>query len=66
MEEKLTKCKKDAFRLLAFRARSTEELRSRLVRKGHDKGDIETLIASFTKEGLLDDEKFANSWNSNP
>jgi regulatory protein len=54
------KAKSDALRLLSFRPRSVEELRSRLKRKKRYPGEmIERVIGAFQKQGLLDDEKFA-------
>ena len=58
-EELLAKAKDDALRLLSFRPRSTEELRSRLLKKKHDKNTIDSVVSLLSKHGLLDDEKFA-------
>lgn len=58
-EEYLAKAKKDALRLLSFRARSTQELRSRLQRKGHEKAVVEEALVFCARAGFLDDEKFA-------
>lgn len=58
-EERLVKAKKDAFRLLSFRARSTSELRERLLRKKYDSGTVEETLSFCEKQGFLDDEKFA-------
>ena len=59
MTDPLEKVKKDALRLLSFRARSTQELRLRLARKNHGKALVEEAIEYFTRQGFLDDEKFA-------
>lgn len=50
---------KAALRLLNFKPRSESELRQRLVRKRFPAEAIESVIARFQKEGMLDDEKFA-------
>ena len=55
----LAKAKKDALRLLSFRARSTAELRSRLLRRRYEKETVEKAIGYFSGRGFLDDEKFA-------
>ena len=55
----LAKAKKDALRLLSFRARSIQELRGRLMRKNHPPALVEQVLEFCLKQGLLDDEKFA-------
>lgn len=50
---------KAALRLLNFKPRSESELRQRLVRKRLPAEAIESVIARFQKDGMLDDEKFA-------
>jgi regulatory protein len=51
-----------ALRLLAMRARSTEDLRGRLRRRGYAPEEIEPVIARLTAAGYLDDAGFARSW----
>ncbi len=58
-DERLLKAKSDALRLLSFRARSVEELRSRLKLKKFSADIIDEVIDSFQRQGLLNDEKFA-------
>jgi regulatory protein len=58
-EELLAKAKKDALRLLSFRARSTAELRDKLLKKKHSAEIAEAVLLFCVKQGLLDDEKFA-------
>ena len=53
------KVKSDALRLLSVRPRSVEELRGRLKFKRHDGPAVDSVIELLTKQGLLDDEKFA-------
>lgn len=52
----------DAYRLLGHRARSTEELRRRLLAKEHDDQAVADAIARLTADGLLDDVAFARSY----
>ncbi len=54
--------KNAAFRLIALRARSVEELRGRLRRKGYSGTVIETVIDRLVDLGLLDDESTARQW----
>ncbi len=54
-----SKAKSDALRLLAARPRSVEELRGRLKLKKHPAEEIENVLETLKKQGLLDDEKFA-------
>ena len=58
-DKELLKAKSDALRLLSFSARSSSELRKRLQMKKVEAGIIDEVIESFTKQGLLDDQKFA-------
>jgi regulatory protein len=51
-----------ALRLLKIRPRSILEIQQRLVRKKFSKNEIEKTIAVLKKEGLLDDERFAELW----
>ena len=53
------KAQSDGLRLLSFRPRSVDEMRRRLRLKRHAPGLVDELIESFTRQGLLDDEKFA-------
>jgi regulatory protein len=52
----------DAHRLLGHRARSTEELRRRLLAKEHDAAAVADALARLTTDGLLDDSAFARSY----
>ncbi len=58
-EEAMAKAKKDALRLLAFRARSTAELRDRLSKKKYSAEIVDEVLLFCAKQGLVDDEKFA-------
>ena len=51
----------DALRLLKARSRTRRELSDRLVKKGHAKSDIGTLLNAFERSGLIDDETVARA-----
>jgi len=51
-----------ALRLLAARARSEDEMRTRLAMRGFDPEAIESEIERLRGAGLLDDQKFAEAW----
>ena len=48
-----------ALRLLKFRARSENEIRTKLKQKGYTQEEIEETIAFLKEKGFLDDETFA-------
>jgi regulatory protein len=52
----------DAIRLLARREYSRAELVERLVRRGHEPGDINDCLAALVEEGLQSDARFAESF----
>jgi regulatory protein len=52
----------DAYRLLGHRARSTEELRRRLLAKEHQEASVADALERLTADGLLDDAEFARSY----
>lgn len=51
-----------ALRLLSHRARSEQELRTRLAMRGIPAPVAEEEVARLRQVGLVDDEKFAKSW----
>lgn len=51
--------KRDALRLLSFRARSTAELAVRLRRKGYDREVADRVCGRLRDAGLVDDEAYA-------
>lgn len=59
------KAKQKAFRLLAARARSEKELRSKLKEKGFDETVIGGVTARLLELKYLDDESFAGQWARN-
>jgi regulatory protein len=52
----------DAYRLLGHRARSTAELRRRLLDKEHDETVVEDALERLVADGFLDDAAFARSY----
>lgn len=61
-DEAWAKAKAYCFDLLATRARSVDELRQALRRKGYDADLGERLLRKLVDSGLLDDAEFADSW----
>lgn len=61
-QEAHRKAKELCFNLLAARARSREELRQALRRKGFEEDTRETLLDKLDHAGLVDDAAFADTW----
>ena len=55
----LERCKKAAVAILNRRPLSEHELRQKLAEKGHDRADIDTVIALCLDYGFLDDAQYA-------
>jgi regulatory protein len=51
-----------ALRFLEVRARSENEIQTRLKTHGYNQSTINTVIARLRGFGLVDDEQFANAW----
>lgn len=51
-----------ALRLLGVRARSRQEMRDRLTRKGFEPDVVDEVMARLEQHNLLDDEEFASEW----
>ena len=51
-----------ALRFLESRARSTAEVRRRLVTNGYRPDLVENCVARLTELGMLDDDAFARAW----
>jgi regulatory protein len=51
-----------AYRLLAFRARTVEEIRSHLSRAEFSTTVVDEVVADLTRQGLLNDAEFADEW----
>jgi regulatory protein len=52
----------DAYRLLAQRSRSRQELQRRLADKGHDAQTVTRTMAGLEAQGLVDDAAFASAF----
>ena len=61
-EERRKKAKEICFDLLAVRARTQEELRQALRRKGFDDETSETLLGKLDRAGFVNDAEFAALW----
>jgi len=59
------KAKQKAFRLLAVRARSEKELKSKLKEKGFDEAIVGEVTARLRELKFLDDKSFAGQWARN-
>lgn len=51
-----------ALRVLGYRARSEQEMRLKLQRKGYSPRITDRTLMDLTRLGLLDDREFAKSW----
>lgn len=51
-----------AYGLLSIRARSTQEIRRSLLRSGFDEATTEQVVIDLQRQGLLDDQSFADDW----
>ncbi|MBN2468841.1 MAG: regulatory protein RecX [Deltaproteobacteria bacterium] len=61
-EEEFQKAKSSAIRMLAFRARSTQEISDRLHRKGISASLTQRVVNYLNEYGYLDDQAFAQQW----
>lgn len=61
-EERLAPIKAKAVRLINHRARSTAELRQRLLDAEFEPVGVEEVIDRCTSSGMLDDAQFAQEW----
>ncbi|WP_298074986.1 regulatory protein RecX, partial [uncultured Corynebacterium sp.] len=61
-EERLAPIKAKAVRLINHRARSTAELRQRLLEAEFEPEGVEEVIDRCTASGMLDDAQFAQEW----
>jgi regulatory protein len=59
------KAKQKAFRLLAVRARSEKELKSKLMEKGFDEAIVGKVTERLCELKYLDDRSFAGQWARN-
>jgi regulatory protein len=63
--DRYQRCLDAAYRLLAVRPRSEDEVRQRLRRRGFEPDDVEKVIAVLREKGLIDDGAFAGFWKDN-
>ncbi len=61
-DAELKKCRFYALKVIDFRPRSMEEVRTKLEAKGYPADIIEKVTEEFVKKGLIDDYKFAKLW----
>lgn len=62
LEEQFRHCRDDAFRLLSYRARSEQELKERLEKKGYSPEIVERVLARLRELGIVDDERLAREY----
>jgi regulatory protein len=55
-------CRERAIGLLARREHSRLELRHKLLARGCDEGELESLLEALSSEGLQSDERFAEAY----
>jgi regulatory protein len=60
--EALNKTRRIALEFLGVRDRSVREMRERLLKRGREVADIDTVVADLEALGLLDDHKFVRRW----
>jgi regulatory protein len=60
--EERRRARDSALALLGYRARSREELRRRLDRKGYAPEVVEETVASLERSGLINDAEFSQAW----
>ncbi len=60
--EEWRRAKESALHLLGYRARSREELRQRLERKGYEAELVVEVLESLTRGGFLNDQEFSEAW----
>lgn len=61
-QDRFTKAKEDAMRLVTLRPRSVAEIQQHLRRKGTEELQIEHVVTRLQEIGLLNDEAFARYW----
>lgn len=61
-QDQFWRTRQSALNLLAYRARSEDELRRRLLRKGYPEDAVEKCVQDFVDRGFLDDAAFASAF----
>ncbi len=56
------RAKQQAYRLLAYRSRTSSELRDRLQRRGYTAPIIDEVLRQLASDGYIDDRKLALDW----
>ncbi|MGH8067074.1 MAG: regulatory protein RecX [Candidatus Entotheonellia bacterium] len=56
------RAKQQAYRLLAYRSRTSSELRDRLQRRGYTAPIIDEVLCQLASDGYIDDHKIALDW----
>ncbi len=54
-----------ALHFMSYRPRSESEVRTRLLRRGFEAGEIDSVILKLREDGLLSDADFAEFWKEN-
>jgi regulatory protein len=58
----LSRAKQQAYRFLAYRNQTSNELKGRLLRRGHMTPVVDEVLRQLEIEGYIDDRKFALDW----
>jgi len=61
-QEERMKIRNRAYKLLAYRDRSTKEMEQRLIEKGYDGSLVREIIKELVDVEMLDDERFAHAF----
>ena len=61
-QERLAKAKNYVYRLLGYRARSCQEVRERLKKKGFSKKIIDRVVVELKELDYLNDAEFSSTW----
>ena len=62
LAEEKARAKEKALSYLGYRARSAEELKKKLLKKGFSDKTIQAIVDDFRRVGLLDDRQFAETY----
>mgnify|MGYP001096591356 CR=1 FL=1 len=54
--------KEEVYKILSRRDHTYQEVKTKLVRKGYLKKDIDCVLSFFEEAGYIDDEKFIKLW----
>ncbi len=64
LTEEKERIRKQAYRILRFRDRSSKELKERLMKLGYDPAIVEEVIQELLNDGTLDDDRFVQEFIS--